>query len=89
MEFPRAGADSVKTLRPFLSQAPQPSMDIGTAWAMAFWGGDFWLFTAPGVETRVDRYRPSDGTTVTMISNLGFHVVGAGVSTCAPLQPPG
>jgi hypothetical protein len=54
-----------------LSQAPQ-SVDIGSAWAMAFWGGDFWLFTAPGVESRIDRYRPSDGTTVTMKSNVGF-----------------
>jgi hypothetical protein len=72
-----------------LSQAPQPSVAIGSAWAFAFWGGDFWLFTAPGVASRVDRYRPSDGTTVTMKSNVGFNIVGAGVSTCAPLEPPG
>jgi hypothetical protein len=72
-----------------LSQAPQPSVDIGSAWAFAFWGGDFWLFTAPGVASRVDRYRPSDGSTVTMKSNVGFNIVGAGVSTCAPLTTPG
>jgi len=72
-----------------LSQAPQPSVDIGGAWAFAFWGGDFWLFTAPGVASRIDRYRPSDGTTVTMKPNVGFNIVGAGVSTCAPLVPPG
>jgi hypothetical protein len=71
-----------------LSQAPQPTLDIGAAWAMAFWGGDFWLFTAPGAESQIDRYRPSDGTTVTVKSNVGFHIVGAGVSTCAPLGPP-
>jgi hypothetical protein len=64
-------------------------VDIGSAWAFAFWGGDFWLFTAPGVASRVDRYRPSDGSTVTMKSNVGFNIVGAGVSTCAPLTSPG
>lgn len=71
-----------------LSQVPQPSVDIGSAWAFAHWGGDFWLFSSPGVASRVDRYRPSDGTTLTMSSNVGFHIVGAGVSTCAPLTPP-
>jgi len=29
-----------------LSQAPQPSVNIGGGWAFAFWGGDFWLFTS-------------------------------------------
>jgi hypothetical protein len=71
-----------------LSQAPQPSVDIGTAWAFAFWGGDFYLFTSPGSSSRVDRYRPSDGTTVTLKSAVGFHIVGAGVSTCAPTEIP-
>ena len=81
-------AEIAPTTAKILSQAPQPSVDIGTAWAFAFWGGDFWLFTAPGVASRVDRYRPSDGTTVTMLSNVGFDIVGAGVSTCAPTEPP-
>ncbi|MDC0740410.1 hypothetical protein [Polyangium mundeleinium] len=71
-----------------LSQSSQPSLDIGTAWAFAFWGGDFYLFTCPGVASRIDRYRPKDGTTVNLKSNIGFRVVGAGVSTCAPLEPP-
>jgi hypothetical protein len=71
-----------------LSQAPQPSVDIGSAWAFAFWGGDFYLFTSPGSSSRVDRYRPSDGTTVNLKSSVGFHIVGAGVSTCAPTEMP-
>ncbi len=71
-----------------LSQAPQPSVDIGSAWAFAFWGGDFYLFSCPALGTRIDRYRPSDGTTVNLAPDIGFRVVGAGVSTCAPLEPP-
>ncbi len=70
-----------------LSVVPQP-VTAGLAWAFAFWGGDFYLFTAPeGDMTRVDRYRPSDGTT-TFLVNVPSIIVGAGVSTCAPLVPP-
>lgn len=64
-------------------------------WAFSFWGGDFYLYTAPAPSdspsrtTNVTRYRPSDGSidTAYMI-DIGFHIVGAGVSTCAPLAPP-
>ncbi len=71
-----------------LSQAPQPSVSIGSGWAFAFWGGDFWLFTSPLGDSQIDRYRPSDGTTTTVKYNLGSNIVGAGVSTCAPVEPP-
>jgi hypothetical protein len=65
-------------------------LDIGTpesAWAGAFYGGDFYLFTTPpGARsgTTVTRYRPADGST-TVVSSLTETIVGAGVSTCAPL----
>jgi hypothetical protein len=72
-----------------LTQAPQPTVDIGTAWAFAFWGGDFWLFTCPNsVSSQVDQYRPSTQATSTVVTNVGFRIVGAGVSTCAPFEPP-
>jgi hypothetical protein len=58
----------------------------GGGWAFAFWGGDFYTFTAPGGPSTgsvVTRFRPSDGST-TQVANIGTTIVGAGVSTCAP-----
>ncbi|HEY1955398.1 MAG TPA: hypothetical protein VGH28_07290 [Polyangiaceae bacterium] len=54
-----------------------------TSFAFAFWGGDFWIFTGNGNST-VTKYDPvsqieSDVTTAPI------EIVGAGVSTCAPL----
>jgi len=63
--------------------APLPGVSQGNAWAFAFWGGDFYTFTAPLSRATVQRYRPSDGSVVT-IASLADAVVGAGVSTCAP-----
>jgi hypothetical protein len=55
----------------------------GTSWAMKFWGGSFWLFLGPKVY-QVPRDKPD---TVTLaIPDSGHNVVGAGVSTCAPLH---
>jgi hypothetical protein len=61
-------------------------LDQGSAWAFAFWGGDFFLFTAPdGVSSLVTRFRPSDGSLVNL-GKLADEIVGAGVSTCAPAR---
>lgn len=62
-----------------------PGANLGTAWAFAAWGGDFYLFTAPASATQVTRYRPSDGT-ARVIASTSLKVVGAGVSTCAPSE---
>ena len=71
-----------------LSVSPQPTVNIGGGWAFAFWGGDFWLFTSPNsVTSQVDRYQPSQKITKTM-SQVNFKIVGAGVSTCAPVDVP-
>lgn len=72
------------------SSTPLPSVESPTAWAFSFWGGDFYLYTAQtGFPSRVNQYRPSDGAVDTSyISSLGVRIVGAGVSTCAPLEPP-
>ncbi|MBI4701181.1 MAG: hypothetical protein HY744_08490 [Deltaproteobacteria bacterium] len=88
---PEVVAEIDKSTSKILSIAPQPSVEIGSAWAFAFWGGDFWLFTCPGMactSSQIDRYRPADGTTVTVLQNAGLRIVGAGVSTCAPVTPP-
>jgi hypothetical protein len=62
------------------------------AWAFSFWGGDFYLYTAPAddmVTSTVSRYHPADDSIEpTYMTNIGFRIVGAGVSTCAPLEPP-
>jgi len=58
------------------------------AWAFAFWGGDFWIFLARGAldpKTSVYRVKGSDGSLSTAIENTGRRIVGAGVSTCAPI----
>ena len=72
-----------------------PKVETPAAWAFSFWGGDFYLYTAPDPTldpnrtTNVSRYRPSDGTTdPAYMTNIGFTIVGAGVSTCAPVDPP-
>jgi hypothetical protein len=58
----------------------------GSAWAFAFWGGDFYMFHAPGFNgTTVTRWRPSDDSVADIATNPS-QVVGAGVSTCAPQQ---
>lgn len=61
------------------------------AWAFAFWGGKFYIF----VTTQADIFSPpmstvrvidrATGTATTALSNLPTPIVGAGVSTCAPV----
>lgn len=63
-----------------------PSVDQGNAWAFAFWGGDFYTFTSlRGGAATVTRFRPSDGS-VEEVATLPTPIVGAGVSTCSPVQ---
>ncbi|MEI8254942.1 MAG: hypothetical protein WCJ30_04645, partial [Deltaproteobacteria bacterium] len=72
-----------------------PQVETPQAWAFSFWGGDFYLYTAPSESdptrtSNVTRFRPSDGSVdAAYMTNVGFRIVGAGVSTCAPILPPG
>lgn len=61
-----------------------------TAWAFSFWGGDFWFYTSVFDEpSKVTRLAMSgDGSLSTVKEDVGFEIVGAGVSTCAPTAPP-
>lgn len=61
------------------------TVDQGNGWAFAFWGGDFYMFHAPGGTTRVTRWRPADDS-VSQVATTSLRIVGAGVSTCAPQQ---
>jgi hypothetical protein len=57
------------------------------AWAFAFWGGDFWIFLERTSDrsTTVWHLRPN-GQVTPALTNTGRHIVGAGVSTCAPIK---
>jgi hypothetical protein len=85
-------AEIAKDSGSILSQKKLPQVETPTAWAFSFWGGDFYLYTAPSDPNRtsnVTRYRPSDNSVdPNYMVNVGFHIVGAGVSTCAPVAPP-
>jgi hypothetical protein len=58
------------------------------AWAFAFWGGDFWIFLKRSGDpsTIVYRMNGATGAVTTPIPNSGRNIVGAGVSTCAPIM---
>jgi hypothetical protein len=58
-----------------------------TAWAFAFYGGDYWIFLAKDLELSTTVYQ-MDGMTGAIKSMLptgSRTIVGAGVSTCAPV----
>ena len=74
-----------KTNGKMLEQTSLANVQIAGGWAFAFWGGDFWMFTAPNDVPLLQRYSPSTGKT-TKIGAPPGKVVGAGVSTCAPEQ---
>lgn len=61
-----------------------PGVSAGTAYAFSFYGGDFYIYTAAADQSDVTRYRPSDQSITVVKPNIGFRIVGAGVSTCAP-----
>ncbi len=67
-----------------LSDTPVATGTSNDAFAYAFWGGMFWLFTGPVTgPTTVTRYDPIQKTS-TPVASLASAIVGAGVSTCAP-----
>jgi hypothetical protein len=73
---------------------PLPGLESPDAFAFAYWGGDFYLFvTEPGdlegqsLVLHLD-FDESDGNGValtTIVPSAPIRIVGAGVSTCAPL----
>lgn len=87
-------AEIDKATAAIVNSAPLTQVETPQAWAFSFWGGDFYLYTAGsallGGSSNVTRYRPSDGSVDTgYMRQVGFRILGAGVSTCAPILPPG
>lgn len=57
-----------------------------SAWAFAHWGGKFYIFisTRDG-RSQVLRLDPETGLVEVVVAETGRRIVGAGVSTCAPV----
>jgi hypothetical protein len=58
--------------------------------AFSSYGGSFYLYTADTLQapyTDVRQYDPMTMQLTTVLPQIGFNIVGAGVSTCAPTQP--
>ena len=90
--FPDANAPRVEQINK-TNGAPVKTYNLpslkGTpmAWAFAFWGGDYWIFLERSTETMTTVYQVKGDTGVitTMTGAPGREIVGAGVSTCAPV----
>ena len=62
----------------------------GYAYAFAFWGGAFYIFyQVDSISSSSDVWKLlPDGSLTKYIPDTGMRIVGAGVSTCAPVTPP-
>jgi hypothetical protein len=69
-----------------VAKDPLPGVTQGGAWAFGFWGGDFYLFTGAGGGSEVHRFDPKSGKDKIVAKLTTDTIVGAGVSTCAPLD---
>lgn len=93
---PAQVAEISKATGDVISNKELPGVYAGSAWAFSFYGGDFYIYTnadggglpKDGGGSDVTRYRPSDGSVTVVKSKIGFKIVGAGVSTCAPTTGP-
>ena len=56
------------------------------AWAFAHYGGKFYIFIQDIGSPRVIELDSSTGNETVVVPNSPHQVVGAGVSTCAPIQ---
>jgi len=90
--FPDPTAPRVEKLNKANGSAAQTFMEatlvgVPAAWAFAFYGGDYWIFLMKDLETSTTVYQ-IDGTNGTVKGTTpapGRTIVGAGVSTCAPV----
>ncbi|MGE5186926.1 MAG: hypothetical protein ACM31C_32970 [Acidobacteriota bacterium] len=77
-----------KTNGSILQSFPEPTL-AGTdaGYAFAFWGGDFWVFFihSGDAESKVYQVDGHTGAIKGTTSSMGRTIVGAGVSTCAPV----
>jgi hypothetical protein len=86
-------AEITKTNGSTQTPVPMTGVQVPNDWAFSFWGGDFYLYTSQGQGSgngsNVTDYDPTTGTVnTTFMTSIGFDIVGAGVSTCAPTTAP-
>jgi hypothetical protein len=82
-------AEIVKATGVITNVQTLPTVLPGNAYAFSFYGGDFYIYTNTGATgSAVTRFRPGDGSSTVVVPEVGFKIVGAGVSTCAPLEGP-
>lgn len=60
-----------------------------SAWAFAFWGGRYYIFYQGLLDasTSIWRVDPTTSAVDLVRADIGYRIVGAGVSTCAPTVP--
>ncbi|HRI49550.1 MAG TPA: hypothetical protein PLW65_05160 [Pseudomonadota bacterium] len=63
--------------------APLPAQP--NAWAFAHWGGRYYQFVTSNGKNQVRRFNPATQTNDVVQDSTAYRIVGAGVSTCAPL----
>jgi hypothetical protein len=85
MNSPTAIGQIDKANGSVIAETLLPGVVTGQGWAFGFWGGDFYIFTAPSGTSTVTRYSTSNGS-IDQVASLGDIIVGAGVSTCAPAR---
>ncbi len=77
-------AEIDKTNAHIITYSDLLEIPTGTSWAFAFWGGSFYIMSGTGIR----KYDPAAQITTLINGNVGFNIVGAGVSTCAPTEEP-
>lgn len=95
---PAVIAEISKGTGEIIDPKPLANTYAGNAWAFSFYGGDFYVYThsdgngggppLAGGGSDVTRFRPSTGEVAIVKPKVGFKIVGAGVSTCAPTSSP-
>ncbi len=86
-------AQITKTSGATPTPVPMTGVQTPQDWAFSFWGGHFYLYTSQGQlgsgGSDVTDYDPATGAIDTSyMMSIGFDIVGAGVSTCAPTVAP-
>ncbi|MCA9616767.1 MAG: hypothetical protein KC586_28605, partial [Myxococcales bacterium] len=88
MSVRQIGKTDAATLRSIdVSSIDSSGLGLGaSAWAFAYWGGRFYMFYQGILDDSTGIYRvtPDTGVVETVRENIGYRIVGAGVSTCAP-----
>jgi hypothetical protein len=85
-------AEISKATGDIIKDNPLTGVYAGNAWAFSFYGGEFFIYTSSdggglprnGGGSDVTKFSPDTGKIEVVKSKIGFKIVGAGVSTCAP-----